>query len=84
MIPLHQLLERFKNLKNTDKIKKENIVEIFSRNKIPAAISQITFSRQTIVVKVPPIIKTEIILKKTELLKQIEEKLGAGAFLEIK
>lgn len=83
MIPIQQLLARFKNLKNTDKAKKELIVEVLLLNKIPASAKQISFSKKTILIKVPPIIKTEILLKKELLLEQIKKNLGEENFTEI-
>lgn len=73
MLPLHQLLARFKNLTNTEKVKKELIVEVFIKNKIPVTLKQVYFSKDTIFVKVPPIIKTELIFKKEELLAEIQK-----------
>ena len=73
MLPLHQLLARFKNLTNTEKVKKELAVEVFIKNKVPVTIKQISFSKDTIFVKVPPIIKTELLFKKEELLMEIQK-----------
>ncbi|MEK7092008.1 MAG: hypothetical protein AAB907_00120, partial [Patescibacteria group bacterium] len=70
MLQLSQLLERFKGLTNTDKVKKQLIVEIFKKNNIPININQINISKNTIFIKTQPIIKTEIILKKEEILKE--------------
>ena len=84
MIPLHELLARFKNLKNTDKAKKEIIVEAASKNNIPITTSQISFSKKTIIIKTTAIIKTEILLKKAEILKQIQTALGDNLFSEIR
>lgn len=78
MLPLHQLLARFKNLTNTEKVKKELAVEVFIKNKIPATLKQISFSKDTIFVKVPPIIKTELLFKKEELLVEIQKIPGLG------
>lgn len=76
MLPLHQLLARFKNLTNTEKVKKELVVEVFMKNKIPVTLKQISFSKETLFVKVSPIIKTEILLKKKEIIKEIQKILG--------
>lgn len=73
MLPLHQLLARFKNLTNTEKIKKEMAVEVFIKNKIPITIKQISFLKNSIFVKVPPIIKTELLFKKEHLLSEIQK-----------
>lgn len=73
MLPLNQLLERFKNLTNTEKVKKQLIVEIIEKNKIPLNVDQISFQKNTIFIKTQPIIKTEILLKKEEILKQIKK-----------
>ncbi|MEK7569066.1 MAG: hypothetical protein AAB497_03055 [Patescibacteria group bacterium] len=73
MLPIHQLLARFKNLTNTEKVKKELAVEVFIKNKVPVTIKQISFSKDTIFAKVPPIIKTELLFKKEELLTEIQK-----------
>lgn len=73
MLQLNQLLERFKNLTNTDKVKKQLIIEIFERNKIQININQISISKNTIYIKTQPIIKTEILLKKEEFLNEINK-----------
>lgn len=72
MLPIQQLLERFKNLTNNEKNKKQLIIEIFIKNNIPVQINQITISKNSVFIKTQPIIKTEILLKKTEILKQIK------------
>lgn len=73
MLQLNQLLERFKNLTNTEKVKKQFIIEIFERNKIPININQISILKNTIYIKTQPIVKTEVLLKKEELLKEIRK-----------
>lgn len=73
MLPIHQLLERFKNLTNTDKAKKQRIIEILEGHKLPVNINQISISKNILFIKTPPIIKTEVLLKKEELLKQIQK-----------
>jgi hypothetical protein len=71
MIPLAELLARFKNLTNTEKIKKELVCGILKKYRIPVTTAQVLFSKNTIFLKVPPIIKTEIMLHKIEILKKI-------------
>lgn len=83
MLPLNQLLARFKNLTNTEKVKKELAVEVFIKNKIPVTLKQISFSKETLFVKVPPIIKTELLFKKEELLTEIQKIPGLGNILNI-
>lgn len=73
MLQINQLLDRFKNLTNTEKVKKELIVEILSKNKIPTTLQQISISKNTIVIKTPPVIKTEVLLKKETILQQIKK-----------
>lgn len=83
MIPIQQLLARFKGLTNTDKIKKEQIVAILSARNIPVDTKQITLNRKTIQIKAAPIIKTEILLKKEEILSQVNRNLGDAWFTTI-
>lgn len=73
MLQLNQLLERFKNLTNTEKVKKQLIVEILLNKKIPINISQISILKNTIFIKTQPIIKTETLLKKEEILNEIKK-----------
>lgn len=84
MIPIQQLLNRFKNLTNTEKVKKELIVQVLLENKIPTNLNQIFFSKKTILIKTNPIIKTELLLKKQEVLDQIQRALGNKEFSEIR
>lgn len=83
MLQLNQLLERFKNLTNTEKVKKQLIIEIFERNKIPVNINQISISKNTIYIKTQPIIKTEILLKKEEFLGEINKISGLNTISAI-
>lgn len=73
MLQINQLLERFKNITNTEKTKKQLIVEILKKNKITIQIEQINISNNVIFIKTQPIIKTEILLKKEEIIKQIKK-----------
>lgn len=84
MIPIQELLKRFKNLTNTDKVKKEVVAEVILKNNIPITINQILFSKKTIIIKTNPIVKTEILLKKEEILKQVQTALGNDIFSEIR
>lgn len=76
MRQLSQLLERFKNLTNTDKIKKQLIVEIIESNKIPINIDQITIKNNILFIKTQSIIKTEILINKEIILKEINKTKG--------
>ena len=76
MIPLQQLLLRFKNITNTDKIKKEVIVDIFKKNNIPLTVQKISFLKNSIIINVSPIIKTEFLLKKESINHQIKNTPG--------
>ncbi len=73
MIPLSQLLARFKSLSNTEKAKKNIICEEITKI-IGAQIThnQVSFSKNTIFIKAHPIIKSEILIKKEEILKKIQ------------
>ena len=48
-------------------------MEVFVKNKIPVTLKQISFSKDAIFVKVPPIIKTELLFKKEEVLTEIQK-----------
>jgi len=76
MLQLKQLLDRFKNLSNNEKTKKQIIINILNENKLPIKIEQISISKNTIFIKTQPIIKTEIVLRKEKILKEIKETHG--------
>lgn len=73
MLQISQLLEKFKNVTNTEKIKKKLIVEILNKKNIPINIDNISINKNIIFIKTKPIIKTEILIKKEEIIKQIKE-----------
>ncbi|MDO8604123.1 MAG: hypothetical protein Q7K40_01820 [bacterium] len=83
MLQISQLLARFKGLANNEKIKKQLIVEVLEKNKISAHLNQITISKNTIIVKTPPIIKTEIFLKKGEIINQINKISGLEGIKQV-
>lgn len=84
MIPLTELLSRFKNITNTEKSKKEIICrEIKNTIGIDIDVEKIKISRNTILLKVEPIIKTEILLKKQELIKRIKSIRETSYFSEV-
>ena len=84
MLQLGQLLERFKNLPNIEKIKKQLVVEVFCKNNIPIKIEQISIQKNTLFIKTNPILKTEIFLKKEEILEQIKKNSGLITLRDIK
>lgn len=73
MLPIKELLGRFKNIANSEKVKKQIILEIFVNNNIPIQLKQITINKNNLFIKVQPIIKTEILLKKEQLINKINE-----------
>jgi len=83
MLPIHQLLARFKGLTNTDKTKKEKIVSLLLKKNIVVSPKQIFFSNKTIIIKTNAIIKTEILLRKEEILNEIRGCLEESEYLEI-
>lgn len=85
MIPLSQLLVRFKGLTNTEKAKKEMVSQEISKIlnfQIP--LESISFSKNTLFIKVQPIIKTEITIKKQEILKKIQSLPGLNHIADFK
>lgn len=73
MLQLSDLLARFKGISNTEKIKKEVAgQEITNMIGVPVTHQQITISKNTLILKVQPIIKSEVMLKKEELLQKIK------------
>lgn len=84
MIPITELLLRFRNIKNTEKSKKEMICrEIKETTGIIIEHKQVVFSKNIIMLKVKPIIKTEIFLKKEELMKRIKSIQEVSYFSDI-
>lgn len=84
MLKLNQLLERFKNLTNNEKVRKQIIVDILINNEIPININQISVLKNTLFIKTKPIIKTEVLLKKEIILKQIQGVNGLSFISDIK
>lgn len=85
MIPLSQLLVRFKNLTNTEKAKKQLVSEELSLVLgFPIPHTSISFSKNTVIINVQPIIKTEVFLKKGEILKKITSLPGLEYIQEIR
>lgn len=76
MLPLSNLLARFKNLTNTERVRKELICEVLKEFKIPLLHTQVSFSKNTVFIKAPPLIKTEVALKKSDILKKITTNTG--------
>ncbi len=74
MIPITDLLSRFKNLTNTEKVKKDLVGEIITEIiGVPINNKQISFSKKTIFLKTHPLIKTEILFKKKEILEKLKD-----------
>ena len=73
MFQISEFLARFKNLTNTEKQRKEIIIGVFEKNKITVTLEQVSILKNTVFVKVHPIIKTEIFLKKEIILDQLKE-----------
>ncbi len=84
MLQLLQLLSRFKNLTNTEKARKELLCELLKENQIPVTINQISFSKNTIFFKTHPLIKSELFLKKEDILKKIKNIPGFSGIVDIK
>lgn len=85
MIPLIDLLARFKNLTNTDKAKKEIISkEINNLIGIIIDVKNIVLSKNIIILKVNPVIRTEILLKKQEILKNLKNSKNMSYISDIK
>lgn len=83
MLPIKQLLFKFRNLTNTEKEKKEVVVNFFKKNGILVGFQQVVISKNTIFIKAPPIIKTEVLLKKEIILTQIRENASLNNILNI-
>lgn len=73
MLHLSDLLARFKGISNTEKAKKEIVSqELSSIIGVPITHQQITISKNTLILKVQPIIKSEVMLKNNEILQKIK------------
>lgn len=84
MIKLTDLLTRFKGLTNTEKAKKELITDICaSVVGVQVTHNQISLSKNTIFIKAEPIIKTEIALKKGDILTRITALPGMQSVTDI-
>lgn len=77
MLQLSNLLARFKGISNTEKAKKEMVGHELTRIiGVPITYQQVVFSKNTLILKVQPIIKSEIVLKKDEILQKIKTIMG--------
>ena len=83
MIPIHLLLSRFKKVANTEKEKKLSIINEFKKRNIHINLQNIYFSKNTIIIRVSPIIKTEIILIKKEVIEELKKIDGIENFTDI-
>lgn len=84
MIPITDLLLRFKNLSNTEKVKKILIGEIIlGVASVPINDKEISFIKKTIFLKTHPLKKTEILLKKTEILEELKKVDSLACFSNI-
>lgn len=74
MLQLSDLLARFAGITNTDKAKKELVGQELARI-IGVSVSpqQIHISKNILILKVQPIVKSEILLKKDEVLQGIKK-----------
>lgn len=85
MIKLTDLLTRFKGITNIEKAKKELVAEICSvAVGSPITHNQISFSKNTIFIKTEPIIKTEVALKKGDILTRITALPGMRSVTDIR
>ena len=84
MIPLHALLDRFKGVTNTEKGKKQTIINELKTRNIDISLKNITFSKNTIVIHAAPIIKTEIMFIKQDILEKLKQKPETRLFSDIK
>ena len=85
MIPLTELLSRFKNITNTDKSKKELVGRLINEViGITIDHKKIIFSKDIIFLKINPVIKTEILLNKQAVIKKIKTKKELSYFSDIK
>lgn len=83
MIPLSNLLARFSGLRNTEKDIKNTIIALFQEEQIPLTLKQITLTKTSVRFSVPPIIKTEILLKKDVYIKKLQAIPGLSGITSI-
>lgn len=85
MFKLVDFLTRFKGLTNTEKAKKELIAEVCaSAVGAPITHNQISFSKNIIFVRAHPIIKTELALKRGDILTRINALPGMQSVTDIR
>lgn len=85
MLPIAHLLERFKGITNTEKARKELIIQEVHKF-VPGNLlhTQVTISRNFVQINSNPIIKTEILLNKEEILKGIQSHKNLSFLLDIR
>ena len=85
MLPIAHLLERFKGITNTEKARKELVIQEIQKF-VPVELlhTQITFSKTSVQIHGNPILKTEILLKKEEILRGIQSHQNLSFLLDIR
>lgn len=79
MFNIAQYLEKFKNLGGTERGLKEALV--FAVKKVIGVeieVKSIMLKNGEAIIKVSPLIKNAIFIKKSQILKVVEEKIGRG------
>lgn len=69
MFPIKKFLAKFGNFTNTEKVKKDLILEVFRGYGINIEWKQVSFSRNTLFLRIPPIVKTEILIHREKILE---------------
>ena len=85
MTLIKDLLARYKNLKPTDSVKKEALIEILAKMfGIAVERGSISVANNIIYLKTSTKIKAEVFIHKTEVLKQLKEILGKNTPKDIR
>ena len=85
MLPISDLLERFKGVTSTEKARKEIILQDINKI-VPIKLphTAITITKNSIILNCSPIIKTEILLKKKEVLEGVQKYKNLSHLLDIR
>ena len=85
MLPISDLLERFKGITNTEKARKDLIVqEIGTVIPVKLPHTAVTITKNSVILNCSPVIKTEILLKKKDVLEKIQRHKNLSHLLDIR
>jgi hypothetical protein len=85
MIEIKDLLSKFRDILLSEEVKKESVRDIISKIiRTPIQIKDVKIKNSTVYLNIKPIYKSEIFLKRDEILDELEKSLGRKSPLELR